>query len=156
MNDLTSNSTKLTLKDQYLELITQGYVENVALDKLNIPKGAYLLWLSQDTDFNNKLTEARKLRADFWVSKVVSDIDNLPEAKDVPAERLRFDKLVFLAKADNPDKFGNNSKKLDISIDLSQFKLLPPDEALKALAEDPFAPKVIEAEFEKVEDKDLL
>jgi hypothetical protein len=60
---------------------------------------------------------------------------------------LKFDKLQFLAKADNPDKYGNNNKKVDISIDLKQFKLLKPDEAVKALAADPFA---IEAEYTEV------
>ncbi len=151
MNYLTSNSAQLKeLKEQYIELITQGYVENVALETLNFPKAVYLRLLLEDVDFNVAVTEARKLRADFWVSKIAASID-VPIPKDeVPSERLKFDKLQFLAKADNPDKYGNNSKKMDINIDLTQFKLLPPEEALKSLSNDPFAPKVIDAEYTDV------
>jgi hypothetical protein len=53
-----------------------------------------------------------------------------------------------LAKADNPDRYGTGKTKVDISIDLKQFKLLPPEEAVKALANDPFA--VVEAEYTNV------
>lgn len=157
MNYLTSNSAQLKeLKEKYIELITQGYVENVALETLSFPKSVYLRLLLEDVDFNMAVSEARKLRADFWVAKIAQGLE-IPVAKeDVPSERLKFDKLQFLAKADNPDRYGNNSKKMDINIDLGQFKLLPPEEAMKSLTQDPFAPKVIEAEFEDVVEEDLL
>ncbi len=155
MSNLTSNSANLKeLKEQYIELIQKGYAESVALKEINFPVGTYIRLLTTDEDFNSQVTEARKLRAEFWVSKVIADVDDVPEAKDVPGERLRFDKIQFLAKADNPDRYGNNSKKLDISIDLSKFRLLPPEEALKALSADPFADP-IEADFTPIEE-DLL
>ncbi len=143
MNNLTSTSAQLSeLKAKYIELITEGYVENVALEALSFPRGAYLRLMMEDIDFNLQVNEARKLRADFWVSKIAADLNTDYSKDEVPNQRLRFDKLQFLAKADNPDKYGNNSKsKIDINVDLTQFKLLPPDQALKALNADPFAPK---------------
>ena len=135
------------LKNKYIELITNGYTENVALTKLDFPKGLYIKLLVEDRDFVKDLEEARKIRADFWVSKIAETVDFDYSKDEVGSERLKFDKLQFLAKADNPDKYGNNSKKVDISIDLKQFKLLPPDEAVKALAADPFA---IDAEYTEV------
>jgi hypothetical protein len=78
------------------------------------------------------------------VSKIAGTVDHDFSKDEIGSERLKFDKLQFLAKADNPERYGNNSKKLDISIDLGQFKLLPPEEALKSLAADPFA---IEADY---------
>jgi hypothetical protein len=149
-------STELhELKNKYIELISQGYVENVALEKLNFPKGIYIKLLMEDSDFNLQVNEARKQRADFWVSKIVEDLDEDIDKDAVPAKRLKFDKLQFLAKSDNPDKYGTNNKKVDINIDFKQFRLLPPSEALKVLEEDPFAP--IEVEYTDIpDDKELL
>ena len=65
-----------------------------------------------------------------------------------------MDKLVFLAKADNPERYGTGKTKVDISLDLKQFKLLPPEEAVKALASDPFA--IVEAEYTEVKEAELL
>lgn len=157
---MTASSVNLKeLKSKYLELISNGYSENVALKELGFPKPLYLKLLMEDLDFIQDVEAARKLRADFWVSKIAESLDKPMEKDEVPVERLKFDKLQFLAKADNPDKYGNNSKKMDINIDLGQFKLLPPEEALKAIKEDPFA---IEADYTEVSinnvytDKDIL
>jgi hypothetical protein len=132
------------LKSKYLELISNGYTENVALKELQFPKPLYLKLLVEDLDFISDVEQARKLRADFWVSKIATTVDHDFSKDEIGSERLKFDKLQFLAKADNPERYGNNSKKLDISIDLGQFKLLPPEEALRSLAADPFA---IEADY---------
>lgn len=157
---MTASSVNLKeLKSKYLELISNGYSENVALKELGFPKPLYLKLLMEDLDFIQDVEAARKLRADFWVSKIAESLDKPMEKDEVPVERLKFDKLQFLAKADNPDKYGNNSKKMDINIDLGQFKLLPPEEALKVIKEDPFA---IEADYTEIEinkentDKDIL
>lgn len=141
------------LKVQYLDLISQGYTELVALEKLNFPKALYLKLLLDDNDFVLQVENCRKLRAEFWVSKIAATVDQDFSKDEVGSERLKFDKLQFLARADNPDKYGNNTKKLDVSIDLGKFKLLPPEEALKSLASDPFA---IDADFKELNDEELL
>ena len=141
------------LKSKYLDLISNGYTETVALQQLNFPKGLYIKLLVEDTDFIADVEKARKLRADFWVSKIAETVDKDYDKEQIGSERLKFDKLQFLAKADNPDKYGNNSKKLDVSIDIKQFKLLPPDQALESLKSDPFA---LEAEFTFIDDKEIL
>lgn len=142
------------LKNKYIELITNGYTENVALTKLDFPKGLYIKLLVEDRDFAKDLEEARKIRADFWVAKIAETVDFDYSKEEIGSERLKFDKLQFLAKADNPDKYGNNAKKVDISIDLKQFKLLKPEDAVKALASDPFA---IDADYTEIKnDEELL
>lgn len=141
------------LKSKYLDLISNGYTETVALQQLNFPKGLYIKLLVEDTDFIADVEKARKLRADFWVAKIAETVDKNYDKDQIGSERLKFDKLQFLAKADNPDKYGNNSKKLDVSIDIKQFKLLPPDQALESLKSDPFA---LEAEFTSIDDKEIL
>lgn len=141
------------LKSQYIELITKGYTESSALKTLDFSRSLYIKLLSEDRDFIKDVEEARKVRADFWVSKIAETVDHDYSKDEVGSERLKFDKLQFLAKADNPEKYGNNAKKLDISIDLKQFKLLKPEEAVKALANDPFA---IEADFKEIKTEDDL
>jgi len=125
----------------------------VALKQLSFPKALYIKLLVEDLDFIADVEKARKLRADFWVSKIAETVDHDYSKDEIGSERLKFDKLQFLAKADNPDKYGNNSKKLDVNIDIKQFKLLPPDLALKSLQSDPFA---IEADFVELKDEDKL
>jgi hypothetical protein len=149
-----ANSADLKeLKSKYLDLISNGYTETVALKQLSFPKALYIKLLVEDLDFIADVEKARKLRADFWVSKIAETVDHDYSKDEIGSERLKFDKLQFLAKADNPDKYGNNSKKLDVNIDIKQFKLLPPDLALKSLQSDPFA---IEADFVELKDEDKL
>lgn len=153
-NIVKSNSSEVVeLKEKYLQLISEGYSEYKALQELNFPRGLYLMLMSEDGKFNEQVSEVRKLRADYWVAKIVEDVDVVPNKDEVAGERLRFDKLQFLAKADNPEKYGNNNKKVDINIDMTKFKLLQPEEAIKALAADPFA---IEVDFKELSDEELL
>lgn len=143
-------------KKDFVELIANGFIEVKALQQLNMNKGIYIRYCMEDPDFVKAIEEARKHRADFWVSKIAENIDVIPETSEVAGEKFRFEKLCFLAKADNPERYGNNSKsKVDISLDLKQFKLLAPDAAVKALASDPFA-TVIDAEFTESKEEDLL
>lgn len=107
----------------------------------------------EDPDFIKKLEECRKARAEHWVSKIADTVDEDFSKDEVPSEKLKLDKLMFLAKADNPDRYKSSGTKVDLNIDLKQFKLLAPEEAAKALASDPFA---IEVEFETIPDEELL
>jgi hypothetical protein len=151
---LSASSDITESKKRYLDLICNGYSETKALEESQLPKHLYIKLLLEDMDFISEVESARKVRADFWVSKISESIDDEIEKDQVPSARLTFDKLQYLAKADNPERYGNNSKKVDINIDLKQFKLLPPEEALKSLAMDPFA---IEVDYTEVpEDGELL
>jgi len=145
-------------KKNFVELIAAGYVEAKALSDLCISRGTFVKMCHDDPEFVTQIEESRKQRAEFWISKIADSVDDTLESKEVPSEKLKFDKLCYLAKADNPERYGVGKTKIDISLDLKQFKLLPPDEAVKALAADPFA--IVEAEFselpEQEEEEDLL
>ena len=157
MSKVIAPSEVKSLKAEFLEKISTGHLETLALTDLGIPRGSFVRWCTEDTEFIKGIEEARRTRAEFWVGKIAHNLDVVLEPNQVASEKLRFDKLQFLARADNPDRYGNNSKsKVDISIDLKQFKLLPPEEAVKALSLDPFA-TAIEATFTEVkEEEDLL
>jgi hypothetical protein len=147
MSNVVRPSDQKEFKKAFIELISSGYVELKALDELDMSRGQFARYCIDDPEFVKQIEEARKQRAEFWVSKIADDIDTIHDSKDVPGHKLRMEKLVFLAKADNPERYGTGKTKIDISLDLKQFKLLPPDEAVKALAADPFA---IEAEYTEV------
>lgn len=152
----TASSPNLRdLKEQYVELIAKGYVEDRALMELGISKGMYMRLLLDDNEFAIDVEEARKHRAEAWIGEIARDVNTIYDKEDIPGQRLKFDKLMYLAKADNPDRYGSNKKSTDININLSQFKLLPPEEAMRSLALDPFA---IPAESILVEEdeEDLL
>lgn len=121
---------------------------------MSVTRGQFARMCLEDPEFVKKIEEARKARAEFWVSKIAEDVDTIYDPKEVPGHKLRMEKLVFLAKADNPERYGTGKTKVDISLDLKQFKLLPPDEAVKALAADPFA--VVEAEYTNVKEEEEL
>lgn len=147
MSNVVRPSDLKEFKKSFIELISSGYAEAKALLDLNVSRGQFARYCLDDPEFTKQIEEARKHRAEFWVSKIAEDIDTIHDSKDVPGHKLRMEKLVFLAKADNPERYGTGKTKVDISLDLKQFKLLPPDEAVKALAADPFA---IEAEYTEV------
>lgn len=143
-------------REKYLELIATGLVESKALAECGLSKSTYIRILSDDPDFAKQVESARKHRADVWVEKIASGVDDLPEQNEVAAEKLRFDKLQFLAKADNPDRYSGSGKGVNIAINLGEFRLLKPEEAAKALAADPFA-EPIEVVYTNVSDEsDLL
>ena len=157
MSKLVAVSDIKKTKLDFLELISSGHLETLALQIAGLSRGIFLRYCHEDPEFVKNIEEARKLRAEFWVGKLAEDIDEIHDKDIVPGHKLRMDKLVFLAKADNPDRYGSNSKsKIDITLDLKQFKLLAPEDAVKALANDPFA---IEAEYTEVKptiEEDLL
>lgn len=135
------------IKKQFIELTAEGNIESRVLDLLNLSRGKFVRLCIEDPEFVKNIEDARKARAEFWISKIATNLDEEIDKDRIPHEKLKFEKLVFLAKADNPERYGTGKTKVDISLDLKQFKLLPPDEAVKALTNDPFA---IEAEYTNI------
>lgn len=142
-------------KEKYLSLIASGYVEKTALLESGLKKSTYLRLLIEDSDFVKSVEVARKHRAEHWISQIAESTSTIVEKDEVPAERLQFDKFAYLAKADNPERYGGSGKGANININLGEFKLLSVEDAQKALASDPFA--VIETTFSAIgTDEDLL
>lgn len=128
-------------KAAYVRLICEGNSEATALKTLGIKWIDFFEAAADDPDFRKDIEEARKFRAEIWVDRIVKSIDSnsmLPK-DSVPAAKLEFEMLKFLASADNPDRYGGKGgSKVDVNIDLSQFQLIKPEEALKVLQDDPF------------------
>jgi hypothetical protein len=159
-------------KNNYIRLIAAGAVESQALIVLEVDWLDFFEICSKDPQFRKDIEEARKNRADHWVDKIAVSIEKKyhfegpedpitkevkiferPPTKDeLGRDKLDFEKLKFLAQADNPDKYAGGSKpKVNIEFDMKDFKLLSTQEAAKVLLADPFAKPTIDAEI--VEDK---
>jgi hypothetical protein len=154
-------------KSNYLRLIATGHVERVALEILEVDWIDFFEVCAKDPQFRTDIDEARKSRADKWVDKIAESINHKyttevqdaegktqvferpPNKDELGRDKLTFEKLKFLAQADNPEKYASGAKpKLSVEFDMTDFKLLSMDEAKKVINADPFAnPNVIEAQI---------
>lgn len=146
-----------SFKNRYLELIARGYTESKALVELKTEWLDFFELCAKDADFRKDIDNARKARAEVWINNIVESATSEEEmsSNDIAREKLRFDQLKFLAGADNPDRYGTTAKsaKAQIDINLNDFKLLPPSEAIKVLNNDPFN-KLVTIDAEVVSDEE--
>jgi hypothetical protein len=134
-------------KTAYIKAIASGETEARILKRMGVDWLDFFETLADDPQFRKDIEEARKHRAEVWVNKIVESLEPTEDiqASQVPGLKLEFEKLKFLAGADNPDRYGTAAKgaKVDVNVDFKQFQLLAPSEALKALQEDPFNQPVL-------------
>lgn len=146
-------------KSNYLRLIAAGHIESSALAFLEVDWLDFFEICAKDPEFRANIDEARKSRADRWVDGIAdsltktyfTEIDNPvtgetirherpPNKDELGRDKLNFEKLKFLAQADNPEKYAPGAKsKINVEFDMQDFKLLSIDEARKVINADPFA-----------------
>lgn len=160
-------------KSNYLRLIASGCVEKQALLILEVEWLDFFEICAKDPEFRADIEEARKSRADRWIDGIAESlshkytidtveadgtpvqIERPPTKDELGRDKLQFEKMKFLAQADNPEKYSPGAKpKINVEFDMTDFKLLNVADAAKVLINDPFAPKTIDAEI--VEKKDEL
>jgi len=155
-------------KDNYIRLIASGHVERTALAFLQVEWFDFFEMCSKDPEFRAGIDAARKARADRWVDGIADSLNKIyeveiekdgittkyerpPNKDELGRDKLQFEKMRFLAQADNPEKYAQGGKvKVAVDIDMSDFKLLSPQESIKVLNNDPFNKMaVIDAEIVK-------
>lgn len=162
-------------KNNYLRLIAAGQVEKNALVILGVDWLDFFELCAKDPEFRTDIETARKARADRWVDGIAESLDKKyhfegpenpetgiapmierpPNKDELGRDKLNFEKMKFLAQADNPEKYATGGKsKIALEFDMSDFKLLSTAEAAKVLSNDPFARPTIDAEFTSKENKD--
>lgn len=161
-------------KNNYLRLIAAGHIESSALACLEVDWIDFFELCSRDPEFRANIEQARQKRADVWVDRIAGSLDKkytfedgvdasgrpifrerAPTKDELGRDKLEFEKCKFLAQADNPEKYAQGAKpKVQVDIDLKDFKLLSPQESIQVLNSDPFNKMVtIETDFEPVEEK---
>lgn len=150
--DLQTLPQIIDFKSNYVRLISQGYTEGKALQVLEVDWLDFFELCAKDEDFRKGIEDARKQRAEVWVGKIMDSVDpkfielddgtkveRIPGKDETAHRKLEFEKLKFLAKADNPERYGEAAGKGNkVEINLNDFKLLQPSEAIKVLNNDPF------------------
>jgi hypothetical protein len=140
-----------------LDLIRSGYTENKACAELQIPERLYYTMVIMDQNLADQIEKAKELRADVWISKIIAGVDDQISKDDAPGEKLRFEKLKYLARVDNPNKYGEKSSvQVDVQHSISAaLKTMTIADAKKILdEEDPYAAP-IEAEIVEKDDNPL-
>jgi len=115
--DLTTTLVRRIWKytPKWGELICELIAEGNSLVKICKMSGmptysAIARWRSQDNDFGAAYDKARVMRAEIMHDTIMDEVDELLDKDDVPAAKLKFDKLKYLAGVNDPDRFGNKLK----------------------------------------------
>lgn len=153
--DLTSLTDKLP---DFLDLIRMGYTENKACAELKIPERLYYTAVIVDSNIADQIEKAKEARADVWINKIIAKVDDSIDKDAAPGEKLRFEKLKYLARVDNPNKYG---EKTNVNVDIQHsithaLKTMTIEDAKRILTEeDPYAVP-IEAESRVIDEDNPL
>lgn len=133
------------LLDIMPSLLRAGLSERQALTRMRVKPEDYYYFIATNSDFRNALESARKDRANFWFDKVIDEVDDIPEKDEVPAAKMKFDKLKYLAEMDNPQKYAPNQKvRQDTALSIHDFRDMTLEKAKEILnTKDPFAIEVV-------------
>lgn len=142
-------------REYILEVMSKGVDPEDACATMCIPYSSYLI-TTIESSFAEGIEEAKKKRADYWYGKIMKDVDVIPSKEDAPGSKLKFEKLKWLAKIDNPEKYGDKvSTSVDITHNINlSVKNMSISDAKKILEDDPFSVP-LEADYRKIEENTL-
>jgi hypothetical protein len=135
-------------REEYLDLIRRGKGFRQAADILGISQVLLAMMIAQDQSLREDITKAEKDRGDHWVESIIRTVDVDCDPKDVPNEKLKFEKYKYLAEIDNPEKYGKTSTS-EVNVNVFDIKGITDAQALTAIRNDPFA---IDVEAEVIEE----
>lgn len=89
-------------------LVEGGMEDDEALLKCGIPSRSILKrWLRSDTRINDEYQNAKVGRGDFYREEAIRAANAAAHKDTVPAEKLRVDTFLKIAKADAPKVYGD-------------------------------------------------
>ncbi len=76
--------------------------------------GIIARWRAEEEMFDEALGYAESARAERYVDKIVDSVDDTRgmDKDELPAEKLYFDKLKYLAKVNDRKKYGERDQKV--------------------------------------------
>ena len=101
---------------ELVEQITDYFISGYSMKDISLLQGmpstsTMLRWLKQFPEFQKRMTEAREIRGLALEDRLANLINPNIHKDDVPAHRLAFDQLAWLAEKNNPKVFG---KKVEV------------------------------------------
>lgn len=67
-------------------------------------------WRTDHPEFEERLRNARKDRADYYVDKVIDAAEAATDKEDAPAAKIKIDAFRWAAGVDDPDMYANKAK----------------------------------------------
>jgi len=97
----------------YKDLIAQRIAEGMTMTDISkmagMPSTSIIAkWRIEHPDLNDAILAARKARAEVYADKIAESVDETRELKkdDIPAEKLYFEKLKYLAEKNDPHTYA--------------------------------------------------
>jgi hypothetical protein len=130
---------------------------------LQVERGAFMRWVTKDTDRHTLFKEAKTVRTEIWTGRLIEISEG---SEEVPMEldraKLLSDNLKWLIKSENKKEYGD-SKQIEmtgtISINAALQQAGTRIERLAAFVDDDVdmptmkqLAEVVEAEYEEVDD----
>ena len=103
--------------DAIIQRVADGdSIKNIA-DQLGISR-SFLSWkINKMPGVKDRLTQARKSRADRWAEEALEIADGVEEDPNkINKAKLRIDTRKWLAGVDDPDRFGTKQTQVNISL----------------------------------------
>jgi hypothetical protein len=100
------------LADHVLELISTGHTVESISKLVGMPK-AYIIrkWCYTNTEFGEKMKEARRMRADHYAEKAIDTAESTRTKRDVLVNKLKVSTYQWMAERLNPEAWGNKPKE---------------------------------------------
>ena len=98
-----------------MEMVTSGHTLTSALRELpiDLDNGAFLRWLNKDPLRVSDYKEAKELRAETWVGRMIDHASASDTMEDVARSKLIVDTYKWVVAADNRRTYGE-TKQIDI------------------------------------------
>lgn len=65
-------------------------------------------WKAENANFKERLKNAKKDRAELWHDEIAESLDvDMETTADASREKLKFEKLKYLAEKNNPEEYGS-------------------------------------------------
>jgi len=111
------NTTFWNYSAVYRDLICQRVAEGMSLTKIakqpGFPSTSIMAkWRQANPDFEDMYQAARQARAEAYADQIADSLDDMDDMKkdEVPAQKLKYDKLKWLAEKNDPKTYGTKDK----------------------------------------------
>lgn len=122
-----------------LSLVANGFSEYEAATQLGIRVGELIAYMYNSPELQKQIEIAYRSRGAVWHDEIIKSLKKDYDQAQVAGEKLRFEKLKFLAKVDHPERFTEKVKIDQESKTTVIVRPLSPQEARDILLNDPFA-----------------
>ena len=72
-------------------------------------QGAFLRWITRDSERSRLFDEAKSQRSEFWAGETIEIADGVDSAEDVARSKLRIDTRFRNMEADNRPVYGKST-----------------------------------------------